>query len=69
VPRAPDLVDMIEEVRREVAMRHHVYGLRVQEGRMNRKRADWQIEVMEAVLARLVELNGGNDGRPSGLLL
>ncbi len=54
----PDLLpvtldDMIAEVARECRKRREVYGRAVHDGRMNRRRADRQIDVMDAVLARL----------------
>ena len=47
------LDDMIEEIKRECQMRREVYGRACREGRMNRRRANWRIDVMDAVLKRL----------------
>ena len=66
--REPDLADMIEEVKREIQLRETFYAERVRQRRMNKARADWQIDVMRAVLAKLIELNGGRDSAP-GILL
>ena len=60
----PDLLpvtldDMIEELRRECQMRREVYGRACREGRMNRRRADRRIDVMDAALAFLEEQRGG----------
>jgi hypothetical protein len=52
-PHPVSLDDMIEEIRRECAMRRDVYGRACREGRMNRRRADWRIRVMDEVLQRL----------------
>lgn len=56
----PDLLpvtldDMIEEVARELRLRARFYAERVRTGRMNRRRADRQFDVMEAVLKHLEE--------------
>lgn len=68
VARKPDIEDMIAEVKRELAMRQRVYPARVRDRKMNQRHADWQIDVMQAVLDRLIELNGGRDSAP-GILL
>lgn len=47
------LEDMIAEVRRELTIRRQVYGQACREGRMNRRRADYRILMMDAVLQRL----------------
>lgn len=47
------LEEMIREVRRECELRRNVYHRRVMERRMNQRMADYRIEVMDAVLARL----------------
>jgi hypothetical protein len=47
------LIDMIEEVRRELRYREQVYSRACREGRMNRKLADRRIDVMTAVLQHL----------------
>lgn len=54
------LDDQISEVRREIEMRKQVYGRRVAAGSMNRRKADFQIDVMRAVLATLEKARGGN---------
>jgi hypothetical protein len=66
--REPDLADMIAEVKREIAMRENFYPLRIRDRKLNPKAAHWQIAVMRAVLARLIELNGGKDSAP-GILI
>ena len=53
LPWPVSLDDMIEEVRRECAMRRDVFGRACREGRMNRRRADRRIEVMDAILKHL----------------
>lgn len=53
------LDDQILEVKREIEMRKQVYGRRVQNGTMNRRKADFQIDVMRAVLATLEKVRGG----------
>jgi hypothetical protein len=47
------LDDMIGEVARELELRRYVYTERCNAGRMNRRRADRQIDVMRAVLDKL----------------
>jgi hypothetical protein len=47
------LDDMIDEVERELNMRRDVYGRRVRENGMNRRRADRQIDVMAAIRDKL----------------
>jgi hypothetical protein len=54
------LIDMIEEVRRELRYRAHFWTVACREGRMNRKLADRRIDVMTAVL---LHLEGERDGR------
>ena len=54
----PDLLpvtldDMIAEVARECRKRREVYARATADGRMNRRKADRQIDVMDAVLAHL----------------
>ena len=49
------LDDMISEVRRELRLRASFYAERVRYGRMNKRQADRQLDVMEAVLAYLEE--------------
>jgi hypothetical protein len=49
------LDDMVEEVRRECQSRRFAFGIACREGRMNRRRADRRIDVMDAVLKRLEE--------------
>jgi hypothetical protein len=66
--REPDLDDMIEEVKREIFTRERVYARLMRERKINKHRADWQIDVMRAVLAKLIELNGGRDSAP-GILI
>lgn len=53
------LVEMIEEVRRECAMRRQVYPRLIAEKKMNRRHADRRIDVMDAVL-RLLEASRGD---------
>jgi hypothetical protein len=54
LPRHPvSIDDMIEEIQRECQMRREVYGRACREGRMNRRRADRRIDVMDAVLNHL----------------
>ena len=50
---APTLDEEIVCVKREIAMRERVYPGWVRNGRMKLDRADREIEVMRAVLARL----------------
>lgn len=47
------LIEMIDEVRREVATRTQVFSRAASEGRMNRRRADRRIAIMQAVLSNL----------------
>jgi hypothetical protein len=59
----PDLLpvsmeEMIEEVRREAAMRRRVYSDLVTKGRMNRRLADRRIDIMDALLAYLEQRRG-----------
>jgi hypothetical protein len=54
------LDDMIDEVERELNMRRDVYGRRVRENGMNRRRADRQIDVMAAIRDKL---KGERDAR------
>jgi hypothetical protein len=54
--------DMIEEAERELAMRPRVYGRRVAEGKMKRKRADWQITVQRAIVEKLRRDRAALDG-------
>jgi hypothetical protein len=53
LPYPVSIDDMIEEVRRECQQRRFVYGNACREGRMNRRRADRRIDVMDAVLKHL----------------
>jgi hypothetical protein len=55
-PDLIDMIDMIDEVRREIGYRKHVYTRLVREKRMNRGLADRRIDVMEAVLATLEQI-------------
>lgn len=49
----PTLNEQIAEVERELGMRRRVYPLRVSEKKMGQKRADLQLDRMEAVLKTL----------------
>jgi len=42
--------EMVAELEREIAMRHHVYAKRVANRQMNANVADRQIAVMKAIL-------------------
>jgi hypothetical protein len=55
---SPDLLritveDMIVEVRRELVQRRDVYPRLVASHKMNQRRANWQFDVMEALLNKL----------------
>ena len=52
-PAQPELTAWIMEVKRELAMRGHVYPRMAREGRMNRHEADRRIGVMRDLLAYL----------------
>jgi hypothetical protein len=43
-------LDKYREVRRELALRRHVYRRRVRSGTMTQAQADRQIEVMESIV-------------------
>jgi hypothetical protein len=63
----PDLLpvtidDMIAEVSRECRKRREVYGRAVHDGRMNRRKADRQIDVMDAVLVHLEQAKAAREG-------
>jgi hypothetical protein len=45
--------DMIVEVRRELGQRRDVYPRLVASHKMNQRRANWQFDVMEALLNKL----------------
>ena len=49
------LADMIAEVRRECTTRRRVYDRLVAEKKMNRRLADRRIDVMDALLVRLLD--------------
>jgi hypothetical protein len=53
IPYPISLDEMIEEVRGECQNRRFAFGLACREGRMNRRRADRRIDVMDAVLKHL----------------
>jgi hypothetical protein len=48
-----DLATMIDEVRREVEMRRHLYPRMVVNRQMNARTATRRLEIMEALLAKL----------------
>jgi hypothetical protein len=52
------LPEQIACVKREIAMRHSVYGKRVRQGAMNEQGATVEIERMKAVLDTLESING-----------
>jgi hypothetical protein len=56
------LAAQIAEVEREIRMRHKVYPGQVRQGRMTPREAEKKIDVMEAVLATLRDLEGGEGG-------
>ena len=45
--------EMIEELRRELQLRQQFYPLRVAERKMNARRADRQIRIVEALIEKL----------------
>lgn len=51
------LGEQIKAVEREIGYRKRVYPKWVEAGRLNQIEANYQIEVMEAVLNSLVQLN------------
>lgn len=53
---AVPLARQIECVERELRMRRDVYGRRVADGKMKQRKADEEIEAMDAVLATLREV-------------
>lgn len=54
---SPSLADEIACVRREIGMRERVYPRRVADGKMKQAAADREVEIMRAVLDRLLALN------------
>ncbi len=60
------LDDMIGEVARELELRRYVYTERCNAGRMNRRRADRQIDVMRAVLDKLKGERDGQNNKAGG---
>ena len=49
--------EMIDEVQREISNRRYSYGRLVSERKLNARRADRQIAIMEAVLDLLIKMN------------
>lgn len=58
---APNLVEQIAEVRREIAMRERVYPRFVANGKLTQAKADRALATMRAVLMTLVNLESAND--------
>ena len=54
------LADMVAEVERELNQRRQVYARLVANGSMNRRVADRRFEIMNAVLALLLEARDGH---------
>lgn len=55
-----DLEEMIQELKRELQLRQHVYPIRVRERKLNARRAERQITIIEALIAKLEgERNAG----------
>jgi hypothetical protein len=54
------LQDMIREVRRELQQRERLYAELARTGKANKRRLDWQYDVMVAVLEKL---EAERDGR------
>lgn len=50
------IAEMVIEAQRELTMRKRIYPDRVRTGRMNRRQADRRIDVMQAILDRLEDL-------------
>lgn len=50
---------MIDEVRREIALRRNVYPRLIHNDRMSSRTAVRRIEIMEALLAKLLAERGG----------
>lgn len=53
------LDDMVSEVERELNQRRQVYARLVHNGSLNRKTADRRFEILNAVLALLLEARDG----------
>jgi len=49
----PSLDDMIREVRRELEQRGRLYPEWARTGKANKRRLDWQFDVMQALLNKL----------------
>jgi hypothetical protein len=59
--------DMITEIERELLLRRRVYANRVHTGRLSQRRADRQVEVLQAILL-LVQSIRDTHQLPEGLI-
>jgi hypothetical protein len=57
------LEEQINEVAREIGMRHTVYARRVEKGKMTQQQSDKQIQIMAAVLVSLKDYKEFLDGK------
>lgn len=51
--------EMVTEIEREIAMRERVYPRWIADGKLKQAKADRQIAILRAAVARLRELGGG----------
>lgn len=58
------LQDEIVCATRELQLRHEVYARRVRKGQMRQETADFQIACMEAILARLRQIDQDQKSMP-----
>lgn len=58
----PTLDDMIREVERELEQRQRLYSEWARTGKANKRRLNWQYDVMEAVLGFLKSQQTNNGG-------
>lgn len=59
-----DLEEMIHELKRELQLRVQLYPVRVRDKKLNARRAERQITIIEALIAKLEGERDGDRRRP-----
>lgn len=61
----PSIADLVECAKRELALRQRVYPKWIASGKLDPRKADHEIECMQAIASRLEKIRDEETGQPS----